>query len=218
MKRFFTTLAAAASMILLLIALAFWIVSYFQQPIISLRVGHTHTHLDQSHGRFFLRVVHFSGDVDQLPLIYVELSARSSQYDFSRFRHQRLGFGYGRSAAFERTEVYMRAAAVSDYADRLRQISAVPTSPELAEAAANLRESLIKSSGSPVLDLGFPHWFLVAISLVLPVVRWRRMQCRKRHRRMGECVGCGYDLRASPDRCPECGLAITAPTVTPTVN
>jgi hypothetical protein len=39
--------------------------------------------------------------------------------------------------------------------------------------------------------------------VVAPKVRQRRLERKRRAR--GQCLNCGYDLRASPDRCPECG-------------
>jgi hypothetical protein len=50
-----------------------------------------------------------------------------------------------------------------------------------------------------------PYWFWVAAGAVLPSV-WviRRRRARGR-RAAGCCPACGYDLRATPDRCPECG-------------
>jgi len=55
-----------------------------------------------------------------------------------------------------------------------------------------------------------PHWLLVAVSAApatAMVMRWRR---NRSHRRTdGVCARCGYDLRATPDRCPECGGAVS---------
>ena len=56
--------------------------------------------------------------------------------------------------------------------------------------------------------LSVPHWFVIAGSGVLPAL-WFRRRRRTRYRlRHGLCPSCGYDLRASPGRCPECGPAV----------
>jgi hypothetical protein len=49
-----------------------------------------------------------------------------------------------------------------------------------------------------------PCWFVLLLTAVLPAVRLLR-HWRNRQFGPGLCPTCGYDLRASPDRCPECG-------------
>jgi hypothetical protein len=64
---------------------------------------------------------------------------------------------------------------------------------------------------------------IVALALLAPftktavalVIAWGRAQWRRRHPTETEygvalprCGGCGYDLRSSPDVCPECGTPV----------
>jgi hypothetical protein len=50
-----------------------------------------------------------------------------------------------------------------------------------------------------------PHWSLLSVSAPLPLIwLWRRHRQQKRPR-LGLCPSCGYDLRATPNHCPECG-------------
>jgi hypothetical protein len=54
----------------------------------------------------------------------------------------------------------------------------------------------------------FPHWAAAAalgippLGLLRPLVAHART---RRRARRGLCRACGYDLRATPDQCPECG-------------
>jgi hypothetical protein len=46
----------------------------------------------------------------------------------------------------------------------------------------------------PAIVFGaYPVWFLCSTVI------------RKRHKKLGRCDVCGYDLRGTPERCPECG-------------
>jgi hypothetical protein len=52
-----------------------------------------------------------------------------------------------------------------------------------------------------------PFWMPVAGMAILPLV-WAiglRKLRRQRRKAAGLCEDCGYDLRGSPERCPECG-------------
>jgi hypothetical protein len=62
------------------------------------------------------------------------------------------------------------------------------------------------------MRVGVSHWLLAPIVLVLPVMWVRRFRRSRRLRRAGLCASCGYDLRATPERCPECGAVASAST------
>jgi hypothetical protein len=54
-----------------------------------------------------------------------------------------------------------------------------------------------------------PLWFLFVLTLAPPACRLPARGLRPRSR-SGECASCGYDLRATPQRCPECGRMAAA--------
>jgi hypothetical protein len=63
-------------------------------------------------------------------------------------------------------------------------------------------------STSTTTAIVLPLWVLLLVVGILPALSirntWRQLKARQR-RQNGCCIKCGYDLRATPDRCPECG-------------
>jgi hypothetical protein len=54
-------------------------------------------------------------------------------------------------------------------------------------------------------NLYLPYWALVTLSLAVPLCRHLARRHARRRQSAGLCPLCGYDLRATPERCPECG-------------
>ena len=65
-----------------------------------------------------------------------------------------------------------------------------------AYSTVNFRRSYAPFGTAVLLTAVVPVWWLVS---------WYRRRFRSRGTSV--CPVCGYDLRATPDRCPECGIA-----------
>ena len=76
-----------------------------------------------------------------------------------------------------------------------------------AWSRAGFQHRVIRSPDGEGHLFAVPYWFWVAAGAVLPsalVIQRRRASGRHA---AGCCPACGYDLRATPERCPECGRA-----------
>jgi hypothetical protein len=122
-----------------------------------------------------------------------------------------------------RTPVAVRAGSVYEVPHRelIRLPSWAETSGDryFRDAPESLFDSNTQAPGYTLptsrsrigVTLFVRYWLLVTLTALWPVVWARRAWRRRRRVAVGACAKCGYDLRATPGRCPECGAAPAEP-------
>jgi hypothetical protein len=105
-------------------------------------------------------------------------------------------------------------AAKGDFSGRWLRSNLLLTWPErqhwwerivFVQVKKNVRSGWGVGSGVMVI---VPYWVLVLVSAIGPGVWGIKWWERRRRFGEGRCQKCGYDVRASPERCPECGTEI----------
>lgn len=86
---------------------------------------------------------------------------------------------------------------------------------EVIHRALGFEIGQLESFSTYLVALKVPYWLLMIVTGVA-ARPWLRAAWREhligRRASLGQCLACGYDLRASPDRCPECGSPIPVQT------
>ena len=62
--------------------------------------------------------------------------------------------------------------------------------------------------GSAALRVVAPLWIPPVLFSAYPLYLISGVRRRRERKKLGLCLKCGYDLRGSKERCPECGEAI----------
>jgi hypothetical protein len=176
MKRRLLNLLTALSLLLCVTAVALWACSYAMPT------------------SFGVRTFEAGGGSPVITVTVRGIGVRRGTFAFGRFRS-----GIGTNAAGP----LLRVSQWFEGSDSLSLVPAMRTHP----TGLGFDLVLHNRPNEQGWVVGMPCWFVCFVTAA--AAGWRVAAARSSHRRSrrrnNQCVQCGYDLRATPGRCPECG-------------
>lgn len=188
----------ALSLVLCTVTVALWVRSYWRHCDIQYIDPHVVRHLtvlrlNDGRGLIYL----YWGTVDVKP--GYEAKNRKEREEHVYFRKQGWSFKTMESVPYSGVGALLRCLWQWNCAYIVSpQTSQVP---RYQRSGLESEQTILQRRDRTVI---FPTWALASVLAILPTLRLVR-RYRKRMTREGCCTVCGYDLCATPDRCPECG-------------
>jgi len=183
--------AAVLSLLLCIVACVAWVRSYYVHD-------------------YFPLLLHGSGTQFQSVggcLIVEEAKVPSQPQLFVRMRVDVAGFGPPDNPALgpQIRSLLTNPTATFISAPRITLAAPAPSN-YFALRHERATVSMVNATGTLSLQVFLiPYWIIVVALLIGPSTALA-LRRRNRKRTMdGLCENCGYDLRATPNRCPECG-------------
>jgi len=172
---------------------------------------------------FWIRGLYFAGD----SLSWGTVAAGRTQAKLYAVDLGKGRFFYRREMAWPESPDLYTPMSASSWNQQFKYIESHEGWCHMAMPAAYIPPRIDEGNGSWLGTLGFEHyrwkrpeaffeiWAIPAWSVVVPlallavrsVFRCRHVAAMRRRGRAGLCPKCGYDVRPSSERCPECGHA-----------
>ena len=195
MRSLLLRILSGLSAVLCLACLSIWIKSYWAMDVLE------RSHYSLEHGQLTERYVQFISSRGTITMLVI--SGRSQLRDNPKAipEHYQVknleGWQRSRLILFsESAREYFVRQGGRDYLGfgYTSKIWETGSSPELYIS----RRLLLPSAFPTAL------FAIAPVHFILRFMRWRRRQTRIS---TGLCPNCGYDMRSSPDQCPECGTS-----------
>lgn len=214
MKRHLRNILAGGSLGICVLAILLGVYSCFYIDGAAIRLGHKELIITTTRGQVTIDLRQHPAAVvmpqwGQAELRVHHWSPGGPIGPRSETSHRFLGIGIGLPISV-RNESQRNQAFLNTLEVKARELSQLGDTRMLA--AINDRIAAVQKIESVrpkyLGRFEFPLWLVVLLTSLLPI-RSIRAYLRERARRMeGHCLKCGYDLRASLERCPECGTAV----------